>query len=403
MQPFWYYLAGVVLFSLNILLLLILLKKLTGNLRLALVATGFAALHRENEHVWYNFGALYELLIFGLMVTSLYLYLSFVETEKEGRKSYWMCLFFFIAALNAKETAVVLPLIFALYEMVYKAPQCTSMGYIYRAASRLAPLLAISAVYTAGKVLGEETYWDNSRYKYHFDESIYHHLHQYFDLVFYKTVHFNDSSLAWTLASLLVVAFWLKSRHMLFGLGFFLLALLPVLPLPRLWGLFLHVPMIGLSLCLAALVFELGKRWGPALLGVIFSRWEIRRQASWVCIAVLFSTLHLVGSDWIRRGYQSRLHNREPWRRFSEQLLDRYPNLASESALAFEDAPLPAYSLHFLIWLKYENPQIQIFVLPDEEQNFLRVRQDMIESHRFKYDNGELIEISEPEDSKAYK
>lgn len=386
MQPFWYWLFSIILFSLNTLLLLALYWRITNDKYLALVAAGFAVLHPENYNVWYNFGAIYELLVFGFLISAFLCYLLFLEAEKGDKSRYWLCLILFIAALNSKEIAVVFPAILAGYELIYRWDHISkSFGPVLL---RLVPLFVISGVYALGKVLGREALWrNNSAYHYQLDETAYCNLHGYFDLIVHRVMHFNDATLAWSLVSCLLLALLLRNRHMLFGLWFFLLTILPVLPLPRVWGLYLYVPLIGASLFLGSLGLEIGKRLV-----------QIKCGREWICVGVFYFVLYWAASGYVDGALENRRAFSREWRGFIEQLLEKYPVMSSNALLGFENAPVREgldYHLHFLVALMYEDLKIKVFRLPEQEDAFLRAKPGSGESHHFDYADGRLVEVDE--------
>ncbi|HUE76500.1 MAG TPA: hypothetical protein VMM83_01035, partial [Longimicrobiales bacterium] len=67
-DPLPYYATGLGLFTLNLFLLFYLLLRLTRNGYVSALGTGIASIHREIGDIWFNFGAVYELLAFGLML-----------------------------------------------------------------------------------------------------------------------------------------------------------------------------------------------------------------------------------------------------------------------------------------------------------------------------------------------
>src|SRR5690606_9005117 len=68
MTPVVYYLTGLLIFYLNLALLLYFLWRLTGEYWIAAVGGVVATLHPQHHNIWYNFGAVYELLACAFML-----------------------------------------------------------------------------------------------------------------------------------------------------------------------------------------------------------------------------------------------------------------------------------------------------------------------------------------------
>lgn len=397
MNPFPFYLTSFLMYAVNLGLLFALLFRITRNAYLAVPAAALASIHREMTDIWFNFGALYELLAFGFMLASFHFYLSFLDAEGGPRKRYYiLALAAFLVGLNGKEMAVVTPAILALYELVYRIPIRKAFSSIPQLTIRLSPFFAAAIAFTIQKMIGKEAYWrDNRAYQYQFDTTFYHNLHDYLGPIFYNRIDVNDSELFWTLAISLGLAILLRNRHMLFGWFYFLIALLPVIALPRVWGLFLYIPLMGMGLYVATLFLIVGGAVGSALLSLFFSQWQMRRHWRWVGVALLLGMLmSLHYSEFISTRDTLYLKPRARWESFTRQLLTLRPQMSKDTAVLFLGAPIEGWDLHFLVWLYYGDRNIRVFKTPKEVKDFLDASRSLSDRHAYRFANGELVELS---------
>jgi len=403
--PLPYYLTGFVIFSVNLSLLYWLLVRVTGNGFLAAVATALASVHQEIADVWYNFGALYELLAFCGVMAGFHLYLSFLEAPAGPRRKrlYWATLAAYILAINGKEAAVVFPALLFAYEAVYRIRWQTIGQKLRQILARLAPFFAVAAVCTAGKTLGSEALWrDNPLYRYQFDWALIENLRGYMEVALLRNFSLPAWRLTLVLAASLALALLLRNRHMVFGWLYFLIALLPVLGLPRVWGLFLYIPLVGMALYFTSLLFEVGSLLGASLLSFFMPRWKLRRQIAWPALAAM---LVLLGVFHYGRFFETVdkvfLAPARERAIFANQLFARFPELPDRAGLLILNSPLEDWTLHMTIWLHYGKLGIHVFGGPNlNVKDFPEVARGLPEAHVLDYRDRKLVELS-MEDLKA--
>ncbi len=396
LDPVPYYLVGILFFSLNILLAYRLFLHLTGSRFATVLAATLFALHPTIHNVLYNFGAVYELACLTFVQASLLLFIRWSGSPgvagapsgrsrpvtSAGRSSgrarrflsppYILSLLCFVAALNAKETAVTLPGILFAYAWLYGQDMEAGLRRIWSSLRAIGPFLLLTLPYTLAKALGSEAYWrDNALYVYHFDLGILRRLALYLDQVSNQEISFSVPTGLVVIGLTLLAGLLWRSRGILFGLCWAGLTLLPVLPLPRVWGLFLYLPMIGFALVTASLISEVGGRLARGVAGARLGNVRLGRGATLILTGLfLFRMLGAMTPD-IDRSRRLLYQERNPgWRPFAEQLYALYPELPPASVLAFVTPPFDPDSaerwcLHFLVWLKYGD-DIRVLRLPQE-------------------------------------
>jgi len=402
MDPRPYYLVGILLYSVNVALVFQLVRRLTRSRVTTIVATALFALHPMIHNVLFNFGAVFELLCLMFLLISLLVYARWSESPDRGRGLYLVSLGCFVAALNAKETAVVLPAILLAYEGIYGRFRAAPHGNVTAILKRVAPFFALAVPYTLAKTLGEEAYWrDNPLYVYHFDFTMLLNLSEYLTLATNREVPLSPLAAPISLALVVAGGLILRSRAMLFGCAWASLTLIPVLPLPRVWELFLYVPLPGLALAVAAGLFEAGRRVASRVLP---QRWYPLRPGRFAVLLLsalfLFRILGAMTPD-IDRARRVHYHERNTgWRPFAEQLYRAFPNPPAGSALGFLSPPFDdqtheQWCLHFLVWLGLGD-EVRVFRLPREASAFEKAAAAAPQARLFEWDGERLRERDVP-------
>ena len=356
-----YYGTGLALFSINLVLLYIFVARLTGSGAISAFCTALASIHTTFIDVWFNFGAVYELLSFTFMFASLHCYLSYRRNFVHPRRFYWLSFVFFVAALNAKEMAVTIPLVIGLFELLYRMTSDDFWTRMRQLSVRMLPFLMVGTFYTIGKIFAEGSRWsENPLYRFQFDFTFYRNLGAHLSQLLYNSVELTGLALFVALVVSLGLALILHNRHMLFGWGFFLITLLPVLALPRSWGLFLYIPVVGLGLYLSVLGWE--------VVQAVRLRFPLLEKKSWVpkiapilSLILLLLVLGALHHQSFAKTRSRFLNKSASVRTFSEELRRKIPEIAPGTALIVEEAPLGRYHLRSLVQLTYRTRDVEIF------------------------------------------
>lgn len=167
-------------------------------------------------------------------------------------RDHWiLSLLLFLLAYHAKEVAIMLPAVLAVYEFL--------LGQ--RKWKRLIPFFVASAI-ICGQAFLQNLARADTPYKLHFDPfSIWN------CILFYSSYLFLVPYAGFA-ALLLVLMF--RDRRVIFGLLAFCLLLMPMLLLPgRLFSAYLYVPLAGLAIGIGALSTHVD----PALIALFFVIW----------------------------------------------------------------------------------------------------------------------------------
>ena len=122
MQPFGYHLQNVMLHFLNAVLVFFLLKKVFVKLWVSFFAALLFGLHPVNVESVTWVAERKNVLSLALVLSSFLAYLHYVEEQRPTqRKGFYLLAFFlFLLAVLAKVSAVVLPLLFILYDLCFQ-------------------------------------------------------------------------------------------------------------------------------------------------------------------------------------------------------------------------------------------------------------------------------------------
>lgn len=391
-NPFPYYLTGLALFSVNICLTYWLLLRLSARVSVAMLGTAFAGIHPELADVYFNFGAVYELLACGFALAGFHAYLTARAATSNQARIGWLAaaVASYVVAIGGKEMAVTLPAVLLIFEIVYLPPQRPT-GWIGRTIGALTPFFVIAAIASIGKTFGADALSvDNPAYAYHLDATIWNNLSLYLQKLLFNRVTVGLGGLLVALSCGLALARLFRSREMLFGLGMFLVTLTPVLGLPRNWGLFLYIPLIGLGLFAAALLAEIGRMVLARMVGSATALVR-RRLAGTAASAVLAGMMALYLPSFARTRDVLFFEPGSQRRSALEQLFERYPSLPADAVVAIRNSPLQNYDMHFAIWLRY-SPEIQVLAAVNfDDVAFRRIAENGHPGYALVYENGRLL------------
>ena len=120
LNPWGYHLTNLLLHILNVLLLYFLIRLITQNNIIALLAGLLFAVHPVNTEAVDVITFREDLLCFLFFVSSFVLFIKSANSLKKRNLFYSLSLFFFFLALFSKEMAVSLPLIILLYFLLFR-------------------------------------------------------------------------------------------------------------------------------------------------------------------------------------------------------------------------------------------------------------------------------------------
>jgi len=247
----------------NLGLIWLTVRSITQSSEIAAVSTLIGAFHPRLVDLYWNNGAIYDILCFTFYLGAL---LYYVGARREGPilnvrvTAVFMVLY--LGALNSKEMAVTLPVLLILYELIYFPPATFGARQVGKWAAtncRVAVTAGVLTVpYVWAKLLPQSLF--SQLPSFHLDVSLGQFLATYgayLDALFYRDHWFGRIQTAVLLAVMLGIALLLRSRHLGFAWSIVLVSFLPIAFIPMRAAYVLYIPLAGWSMYAAALLVSL--------------------------------------------------------------------------------------------------------------------------------------------------
>lgn len=262
-HPLPYRIFCFLLLAVNLALLYLAIQWITSSCEIAALSTLIGAFHPRLVDLYWNNGAVYDILCFTFYFGAMAYY---VRARRTGpilnlrRTATFLVLY--VGALDAKEMAVSLPLVLVLCELIYFPPAGFNIRQIGKWAvsncrpAAIAGLMTIPYVW--GKTLAQSPFAQLS--SYHLAITPRQFLSTsgaYLDVIFFRDHLFAETHTAILLAAMLLVALLLRSRDLVFAWSMLLFSFLPIAFIPLRTAYVLYIPLAGWSLYAAVLLASL--------------------------------------------------------------------------------------------------------------------------------------------------
>lgn len=261
LNPFPFRLVCLLLLTMNLGIFAWFTVELTGRRQTALIAVALGAVHPALQPLYFNNSTIYELLCYGLFYATL---AGYIRIRRQGRLpaagETLLLLGGAAAALNAKEMAVLLPLLTGGWEFLRHRPAGIRglPRWLAREGRFTILLAALSAVFAAVKAGAADSILGWHDYAPSLTASQYFHTSRaYMTQIFHHAVRFNSLRMIALWAGLLGLAAWRRSVPLAIALLIGVAGLLPVNFVPMRGGHVLYLPLAGWTIC-GALFLEWG-------------------------------------------------------------------------------------------------------------------------------------------------
>jgi hypothetical protein len=219
----------------NLALLYAFCLRLTNSREVAVLACLLGAYHSRLLDLYYNTGTIYDLAGCFLVLVALVFYFGIRRRGAyPNRRQNAVLVGIYLCALGAKEAAVILPPLIALYEWIYHARRPNAWSdlrwWLARGAIFLYASVAITVCFIVFRTMGAHAMTRNAdfapRLSLHaFMDGWKHYLPD----LFYGTVRFNSFRVILLLTLLLALAALLRRRELVFAWCVILVGALPVI------------------------------------------------------------------------------------------------------------------------------------------------------------------------------
>jgi hypothetical protein len=391
---------------LNLWLAYLVFKRIGGSRETGAIATLLYAFHGKFDYLYYNAGSMYDVFCFLFFFLALLIYLS--SRVRNRFPGFWGTLGFLaclVCALNSKEMGAALPLIVLVYELIFHSPDFRRLRALVRWCwheGRMALLGALCVLIYLPAKLGSAGIAQDTAYvpsytwtRWLTDTGTY-----LAELLYHNSSTEVLGVAPLTLAgvvgfygALAVIALWLRSRVLWFGLLFFIIALLPVSFIPARLGFVLYLPLAGMALyvavCLVRFKEALWRLYSEALrTGVPAVSPASASVALFIATALVISTIDY--RHWPRAPDP---HD-SPYKTTIAEFSRLYPRLPHGSRLLFVHSALDDnWDLVFLLRLFYRDTDLWLTEMNGPQGQRIPLDRLPHYDHIFDYENGHYVEL----------
>jgi hypothetical protein len=360
-HPLPFRIAVLALLSINFALLAVVLWQLTGSRWGTLIALFLVGINPTFGFAYFTTGNIYDILAYAFFWGGFALYVHF---RQAGRPPGWrasalvFCLF--VAALDAKEIAVSLPVAMGLYELIWHPPANWRLAELWRwtrLEGRFAAIGGLADVaYIVGKRYGPDSMWLQEAYHPHYSVAAYFESQAHYlrELIFYPLA-ISPGQTAGLLVAMLALAAVTRRRCLLWATGFIAVGVLPLAFIPLRGGSGYLVPSVGWAVYAAGLL-----DW------VLES---LTGKRAWLRSAVqvlVFASLVVVVAPWQRKWmetYATESHESQArYRGYIDQIhaLIPAPREGARILLLSDAEGRDDWDVHFLMRLYYGDPKLDV-------------------------------------------
>ncbi len=342
----------------NIFLTYSFVRRLAGSLEAGVLAALLSSYNVQLTFLYFNTGFLYDIFCFFFYFSALVFYLRIRQTGRLLR--WWEVLVFcalYVLALDSKELGVSLPVVIAVWELLFHAPALRLDPLLRWQYRELLPVWitgGITVAFIYGRVLGTEGLSKTGGYVISVSPAVYlKNTGHLLDQLFYANNFFSESRTLWFLALLLATAALARSRALvvcwvIYAVGVLPIAFLTGRELAAAW-----IPAVGLLIYAAVLTVSLRD---VILTRLRAARWRPAGQVLLFIFAACFMVRFHPGNRHILYAWQNEYASirevRESFRRLC-------PVMKPKSRVLIVTDPLNGtYSTVFLVHLLYRDSSI---------------------------------------------
>jgi dolichyl-phosphate-mannose-protein mannosyltransferase len=317
-------------------------RRISNSREVAALTVLPAAYHRDLVWFYINTGVCYDLLCFALYLAALLYYLRSRQRVAALRwrdAAVWSLLY--VLALNAKEMAVTLPVMIAIYELLHGPPRSWRIPAIGG---------VLTSLFVFGRVLSGQGLASLDVYRPDIRPAVYldHARHFLWD-AFYQPDWMTPAAAA-AIAALILAAAWLsRSTALRFGFAWMCIGILPVAFIRQRGLEAVCIPALGLAICVAAGIAAAVRHVAPQL-----------RPA--LLFTSVFAALLAFQMKYGRLNFPDFIAESRHIQSVHDQLLRICPSPPPGSRLLFVRDPFPKFSwgTTFLAPLTYGDRTMQV-------------------------------------------
>jgi hypothetical protein len=408
-NPYPIYVVFFLAMLLNLWLAYRVFQRIGGSREIGAIATLVYCYHGKFDYLWYNAGSMYDVFCFLFYFLAFLIYL---RARLRGQLlSVWESVGFLVClvcALNSKEMGATLPVMILLYELIFHPPDFRSIRALFRWSFREGRIALLGAlcvlIYIPAKLGPEGIAHDVAYIPVYSWARWLQDTSMYLGDLLYRTDHslpldiapLSRLGVAGFYATLIVIALWMRSRAMWFGLLFFVITLLPVSFIPTRLGFVLYLPLAGLALyaavCLVRFKESLYRLVSKALERPVPPLGAALPVST--AIALFLATALLFGVIGYRNWPIAPDPRYSPYKNTIAEFSRLYPKLPHGSRLLFDHSALDYdWDLVFLLRLYYRDVDMFLTEMNGPEAQRIPLNRLPHYDHIFDYVDGHYIEL----------
>jgi len=366
----------------NIFLTYAVARRLSGSRLAALAAALLSCYRRNSEPLYFDTGYIYDVLCYFFMFAALLWYIAIRQRNRAPSLAEIAALLaLFICALNSKEMAVALPVVLALYELLYERRRSLRTLIV------MGTITAAFIAFRTGALAADQAYRPVFTWV-RFMQTNGKFLSELFN---FNSV-FPPGIVVGFWGALLLIAAMAKSKPLLFAWGFFMVTAMPIaFVLPRGASQY-YIPAFGCAMYAGTALAAIAQLGGRRFLQPI----PQRAAAACLLLAIawpLYAYYKKVGMrDAISMSKESPV-----WMSLAADLTALRPTLPPDARLLFLNDPMrnDVEDLIFLVRLDYRDRTLNVDRakrMPHQPSPRQMQGYDAV----FDYQSGKLIEIPQP-------
>jgi hypothetical protein len=408
-NPYPMYVVFYAAMLVNLWLAYLVFKRIGGTREIGAIATLLYAYHAKFDYLYYNAGSMYDVFCFLFFFSGLLIYL---RPRLQGRflgvggtLGFVACL---VCALNSKEMGATLPVIVLVYELIFHPPDFRSARALLRwcfqegrtaLVGGLCVLIYLPAKLGAAGLGTDAAYITRYTWARWIEDT-----GTYLAELLYRNnpaaelgvIPFTIFGVVGFYGLLAVIALWMRSRVLWFGLLFFVITLLPVSFIPARLGFVLYLPFAGLALYAAVCLVRFKESLSRLFLEALGASGAVREPTPAISASIaLFLATALVMAAIHFRNWQvapDPLHS--PYKNTIAEFSRLYPRLPHGSKLLFVHSALDYnWDLVFLLRLYYRDTDLFLTEINGPEAQRIPLERLPHYDHIFDFEDGHYVEL----------
>jgi hypothetical protein len=386
-NPLPFRIGAMVLVALNVVLLFLVVRELSGSLEVACISLIITGVNGSYVSMYYETGMIYDVLAFFCYYGTLYYYL---RVRRSGRlptvRNVVLLMVGYVCALNGKEISVSLPIAFLLYELLWHPPVRLRWVDLKRWTLGPARVAWISGVITLvfcfGTLLGPSSPLASVAYRPNLSVRLFLESHAwYLQLLSLDAVRPSPSGMLGILLATLVIAGLFRKKHLVLASLMIVGSFLPIGFIAYRGGFAFYVTSLYWSLWTAGVLVaarELLVQFVTRKASALSAQLWPRKAVHVLPLVTQFALLAGLSACFVRLNVEV-FKGHEPIvqrdvdnnRRYDQEIHKCLPRIPPGARILILNDPWPTlgYEAAFLMRLSYDDENMNVRTLRVAREN----------------------------------